>query len=93
MKLVDFLYSLLYNQISNQLPVSLLSRSAAQILMPGENEKESVKMASYSSKKSFWALTGALLLVVASTALLVYKYFEAKEHYEKWKDYDECGIQ
>ena len=20
------------------------------------------------------------------------KYFEEKEHYEKWKDYDECGI-
>ena len=46
----------------------------------------------YSEKKSFWALMSALLLVVASTAFLVYKYFEEKEHYEKWKDYDECGI-
>lgn len=23
----------------------------------------------------------------------VYKYFEDKEYAEKWKDYDECGIQ
>ena len=23
----------------------------------------------------------------------VYKYFEDKEHAEKWKDYEECGIQ
>ena len=29
----------------------------------------------------------------ASTALFVYKYFEDKEHAEKWKDYEECGIQ
>ena len=36
---------------------------------------------------------GALILVVASTALFVYKYFEDKEHAEKWKDYEECGIQ
>jgi hypothetical protein len=46
----------------------------------------------YSKKKSFLTLTGALLLVIASTALLVYKYFEDKAHYEKWKDYEECGI-
>lgn len=44
-------------------------------------------------KKSFWTLMGAMILVVASTALFVYKYFEDKEHAEKWKDYDECGIQ
>ena len=35
----------------------------------------------------------AMILVVASTALFVYKYFEDKEYAEKWKDYDECGIQ
>lgn len=44
-------------------------------------------------KKSFWTLMGAMILVVASTALFVYKYFEDKEYAEKWKDYDECGIQ
>lgn len=33
---------------------------------------------------------GAMILVVASTALFVYKYFEDKEHDEKWKDYEEC---
>jgi hypothetical protein len=49
-------------------------------------------MEKYSNKKSFWTLMGALLLVIASTALLVYKYFEDKAHYEKWKDYEECGI-
>ena len=46
-------------------------------------------MSNYSRKKSFWTL----ILVVASTALFVYKYFEDKEHAEKWKDYEECGIQ
>lgn len=46
----------------------------------------------YSQKKSFWAVMGAILLVVASTALLVYRFFDDKAHYEKWKDYDECGI-
>lgn len=49
-------------------------------------------MSNRNEKRSAWALMGALLLVVASTAFLVYKYFEEKEHYEKWKDYDECGI-
>ena len=50
-------------------------------------------MSNYSRKKSFWALMGAMILVVASTALFVYRYFEDKEYTEKWKDYDECGIQ
>ena len=50
-------------------------------------------MSNYSRKKSFWTLMGAMILVVASTALFVYKYFEDKEHAEKWKDYEECGIQ
>lgn len=47
----------------------------------------------YSQKKSFWALMGALILVIASTGWLVYRYCEEKAHYEKWKDYDECGLQ
>ena len=46
----------------------------------------------YSEKKSFWAIMGALFLVIASTALLVYRFLEDKAHYEKWKDYVECGI-
>lgn len=46
----------------------------------------------YSQNKSFWALMGTLILVVASTALFVYRYFQEKAYYEKWKDYDECGI-
>ncbi|MBO5449115.1 MAG: hypothetical protein J5994_07270 [Ruminococcus sp.] len=50
-------------------------------------------MSKNSQRKSFWAVMGALILVVASTALFVYKYFEDKAYYEKWKDYDECGIQ
>lgn len=49
-------------------------------------------MSNYSRKKSFWTLMGAMILVVASTALL-YTIFEDKEHAEKWKDYEECGIQ
>ncbi len=49
-------------------------------------------MNKYSKRKSYWAMMGALLLVIASTALLVYRFFEDKAHYEKWKDYEECGI-
>ena len=49
-------------------------------------------MKGYSQKRSFWALMGALLLVVASTALFVYRCLDDKAHYEKWKDYEECGI-
>ena len=49
-------------------------------------------MKEYSKKRSFWTLLGALMLVIASTAFLVYKYYEEKAHYEKWKDYEECGI-
>ncbi len=49
-------------------------------------------MKEYSKKRSFWTLLGALMLVIASTAFLVYKYYEEKTHYEKWKDYEECGI-
>lgn len=56
------------------------------------NRKEPDNMKEYSKKKSFWTLVGALMLVIASTALLVTKYFEDKAHYEKWKDYEECGI-
>lgn len=55
-------------------------------------KERTIVMENYSKKKSFLALVGALLLVIASTALLVCKYFEEKAHYEKWKDYDECGI-
>jgi hypothetical protein len=50
-------------------------------------------MSDKSCKKSFWALMGTLILVIASTALFVYKYLEDKAYDEKWRDYDECGIQ
>lgn len=50
-------------------------------------------MSNYSQKKSFWALMGTLLLVIVSTALFVYKYLDDKAYNEKWKDYEECGIQ
>ena len=49
-------------------------------------------MSEYQKSKSFLTMMGALLLVIASTSYLVYKYFDEKAHYEKWKDYEECGI-
>ena len=55
-------------------------------------EKNPYLRKKYSQRKSFWAVIGSLILVVISTALFVYKYLEDKSHYEKWKDYDECGI-
>lgn len=55
-------------------------------------KKGRICMEKYSKKKSFWTLAGALLLVIASCLLLTYKFLEDRAHYEKWKDYDECGI-
>ncbi|MCD8328871.1 MAG: hypothetical protein LUC25_07250 [Ruminococcus sp.] len=42
--------------------------------------------------KGFWTIMGALVLVVASVTLFVYRLMSNKAYYEKWKDYDECGL-
>lgn len=41
-------------------------------------KKGSFVMSNYSRKKSFWTLMGAMILVVASTALFVYKYLRIR---------------
>lgn len=45
-----------------------------------------------SSKKSAFAVIGALVLVVASVGYIVYRVFSDRSYNEKWKDYDECGL-
>ncbi|MBQ7757217.1 MAG: hypothetical protein IJ031_02430 [Oscillospiraceae bacterium] len=45
-----------------------------------------------AENKGFYTIMGALILVVASTAFFVYKLMSNKAYYERWKDYDECGI-
>lgn len=45
-----------------------------------------------STKKSAFAVIGALLLVVASAGYIVYRIVSEKSYNEKWKDYDECGL-
>lgn len=34
----------------------------------------------------------ALLLVVGSVAYLVFRTMSNRAYYEKWSDYDECGL-
>lgn len=44
-----------------------------------------------STRKSTFAVIGALILVVASACYIVYRFVSEKLHNEKWKYYDECG--
>lgn len=45
-----------------------------------------------STKKTAFAVIGALLLVVASAGYIVFRIVSEKAYNKKWKDYDECGI-
>lgn len=45
-----------------------------------------------ADNKGFYTIMGALVLVIVSTAFFVYKLMSNKAYYERWKDYDECGI-
>lgn len=37
-------------------------------------------------------VVGALFLVVASVAYIIYRTMSNRAYNEKWKDYDECGL-
>ena len=50
-------------------------------------EKESKKQL-----KSAVPVVGALFLVVAAVAYIIYRTMSDKAYSEKWKDYDECGL-
>lgn len=41
---------------------------------------------------SSMALLGALFIAIASILYILYRGWSAKVEFEKWKDYDECGI-
>ncbi len=38
------------------------------------------------------AVLGAVFVAILSILYIVYKSWSAKLDFEKWKDYDECGI-
>ncbi len=42
--------------------------------------------------KSAIPVVGALFLVVASVAYIIYRTMANRAYEEKWKDYDECGL-
>ena len=42
--------------------------------------------------KSAVPVVGALFLVVASVAYIIYRTMSNRAYDEKWKDYDECGL-
>jgi len=42
--------------------------------------------------KSAVPVVGALFLVVASVAYIIYRTMSNRAYNEKWKDYDECGL-
>lgn len=44
------------------------------------------------SLKSAVPVVGALFLVVASVAYIIYRTMSTRAYNEKWKDYDECGL-
>lgn len=40
-----------------------------------------------------WITTiAALAVLVASAGYIVYRMMSNKAYYEKWKDYDDCGL-
>lgn len=38
-------------------------------------------------------ISAALVLFLVSAGFIAYKFVLAYRHNERWKDYDECGIQ
>lgn len=37
-------------------------------------------------------ILGALFLVIASAAYILFRIWDNKLYYEKWKEYEDCGI-
>lgn len=44
------------------------------------------------SIRSSLPVVGAILLVIASVAYIIYRTLDSRAYDEKWKDYDECGL-
>lgn len=45
-----------------------------------------------STVRSALPVVGALFLVMVSAAYIIYRAVSNRAYYEKWKDYDECGL-
>lgn len=46
----------------------------------------------YQTIRSALPVVGALFLVIASAAYILYRTMSNRAYHEKWKDYDECGL-
>lgn len=49
----------------------------------------------YSAKRMFkdsLPILGAIFLVIVSVAYILFRSWSNKLYYEKWKDYEDCGI-
>jgi len=46
----------------------------------------------YQTIRSALPVVGALFLVIASAAYILYRTMSNRAYQEKWKDYDECGL-
>lgn len=53
------------------------------------NKKELDQQTIYSALP----VVGALFLIIAAAAYIIYKAVSNHAYNMKWKDYDECGIQ
>ncbi len=49
-----------------------------------ENKKNNAKV--------FIPILAVLICMISSVAYIVFKMSSNKDHEDKWKDYDECGI-
>lgn len=54
-----------------------------------KNNKENYPRKVFTSSL---AVLGALFIAIVSILYILYKGWSAKLDFEKWKDYDECGI-
>ncbi|MBZ4671637.1 MAG: hypothetical protein JG769_1941 [Oscillospiraceae bacterium] len=55
------------------------------VLMDYEKERKKLL-------KSALPVMGAIFLVMASAAYILFRAMSDRAYYEKWKDYDECGL-
>lgn len=58
-----------------------------------------IVMANYNKKtepseylKTALAVSAALVIFLASACYIICKTLSARRHYERWKDYEECGL-
>jgi hypothetical protein len=56
------------------------------------NRKKNQEPATKKMFKDTVPVIGALCLVIASAAYILFRSWNNKVYYEKWKEYEDCGI-